>query len=117
MASIQTSLPAQKLRLHDNSEALAQEYSTWRAIRKAQATRDFQEMLDENAFVEFWGRVRKMSEEKEGGMKVEVGAEDLAGEEEEEGENGKIDLKALAKSVDVREIERVLKVSPYYISR
>ena len=44
-------------------------------------------------------------------MKVEVGAEDLAGEEDAPEDGQRADLKALAKSVDVREIERVLKVS------
>ncbi|KAH8111363.1 hypothetical protein DFH11DRAFT_1690413 [Phellopilus nigrolimitatus] len=116
VSSIQASLPAVKLLLdkeHDeNARALEGEYRTWRAARGSQAEREFQEMLDENAFVEFWGRVRKMKEEGEGGMKVDVGAEDLAGEEGD-GED-KIDLKALAKSVDVREIERVLKNDKRY---
>ena len=68
-------------------------------------------MLNENAFVEFWGRVRKMQEGGEGGMKVEVDDEDLAGEGHGDDEREQADLKTLAKSVDVQEIERVLKVS------
>ena len=45
-------------------------------------------MLDENAFVDFWGRLKKMKEGGEGEMKVEVGAEDLAGEGEGDGDEG-----------------------------
>ena len=70
-------------------------------------------MLHENAFVEFWGRIRKIKEGAEGGngMKVNVGSEDLAGEEDNE-EGEKADLKSLARNIDVKEIERVLKVMP-----
>jgi hypothetical protein len=39
-----------------------------------------------------------------------VAAEDL-GEDEGEGGGGKVDMKALAKNVDLKEMERVLKVS------
>lgn len=111
ISSIQTSLPAQKLRLDNDTDALEREYREWRAARTARAEHEFQDMLNENAFVEFWGRVRKMREEGEGGIKVEIGAEDLAGEEDE---SGKIDLKTLAKRVDVQEIERVLKNDKRY---
>lgn len=109
-ASIRASLPARNLRLDSNSDALEAEFEDWSRARVAQAERDFQDMLDENAFVEFWGRLKKMQERGEGGMKVEVGAEDLAGEEANEEDRENIDLKTLAKGVDVQEIERVLKV-------
>jgi len=117
LSSIQTSLPATKLRYdaeHDEiGRALEQEYRSWRNQRIVQAEKEFQEMLDENAFVEFWGRVRKMKEGTDGGMKVDVGAEDLAGEEDN-GDGEKADLKTLAKSIDVKEIERVLKNDKRY---
>ena len=66
-------------------------------------------MLHENAFVEFWGRIRKIKEGAEGGngMKVNVGSEDLAGEEDNE-EGEKADLKSLARNMDAR----VPKVMP-----
>lgn len=114
MNSIQTSLPATKLHYDaendKNGRALEQEYRSWRNQRTATAEKEFQDMLQENAFVEFWGRIRKIKEGAEGGMKVDVGSEDLAGEgDNEEGE--KADLKSLARNIDVKEIERVLKVS------
>ena len=117
LSSVQASLPAQKLHFdeeHDpDAYRLEGEFRKWHVDRVQRAEREFQEMLNENSFVEFWGRVRKMQEEKQEseGMKVEVGAEDLAGEEDAPEDGQRADLKALAKSVDVREIERVLKVS------
>lgn len=116
LTSIQTSLPAQKLHLdegHDpDARRLEIEFRRWHAERVQRAEREFQEMLNENSFVEFWGRMRKIQEEEKGseGMNVEVGAEDLAGEEDAGEDVQRADLKALAKSIDVREIERVLKV-------
>lgn len=111
-ASIRSSLPAQKLGLDTNmdpdAQKLEKEYNRWRAARRERAVREFQEMLDENSFVEFWGRIRKMGVTNNGDMQVEIDDEDLEGENG--GDRGKIDLKALAKSVNVQEIERVLKV-------
>lgn len=109
-------MPAQKLHLDNENDsrarALESNYESWQRDRKAKAEKDFLEMLGENAFVEFWGRLRKMQEEgdRKGaqGMNVEVAADDLAGEE---GDAEKVDLKTLAKNIDVREIERVLKVN------
>ncbi len=64
-------------------------------------------MLTENAFVEFWGRLGKIGGEGvDGGVK----ADDL-GEGEGEGGGGNVDMKVLAKNVDVGEMEKVLKAS------
>lgn len=64
-------------------------------------------MLAENSFVEFWGRLGKLGGEGvDGGVK----ADDL-GEDEGEGGGGKVDMKALAKKVDLEEMEKVLRVS------
>ncbi|KAF8175377.1 hypothetical protein BJ912DRAFT_1024508 [Pholiota molesta] len=71
----------------------------------------FDEMMSENAFVEFWGRLGKIGGEGvSDGLKI--GGEDIgeAGEEDE-----KVDMKALAKSVDIREMEKVLKNDKRYI--
>lgn len=69
--------------------------------------RAFDAMLVENAFVEFWGRLGKIGGE---GVDGGVAADDI-GEEEGEGGGGKVDMKALAKNVDLKEMERVLKVN------
>lgn len=79
--------------------------------------------MRENAFIEFWGRVGKMGviedEEKErlgkmvftadadGGEKATADPDEIG---EGEGGGGRADLKNLAKGIDVREMERVLKV-------
>jgi len=75
-------------------------------------------MLKENSFVKFWGRVGKMGvvedEEKARLGKVVFGDEqgDNGADVTEDGEGGggKADLKSLAKGIDVKEMERVLRV-------
>lgn len=62
-------------------------------------------MMGENSFVEFWGRLGKV-----GGAGVDNSIQnDDIGEEEGEGEE-RVDMKKLAKAVDVKEIVKVLKV-------
>lgn len=64
-------------------------------------------MLSENSFVEFWGRLGKLGGEGvDGGVKA-----DDTGEDEGEGGGGKVDMKVLAKKVDLEEMEKVLRVS------
>jgi heat shock protein 90kDa beta len=104
---------------------LQHHFEVWQRERTHQARRAFNEMLSENSFVEFWGRLGKIGGEGvDGGVK----ADDL-GEDEGEGGGGKVDMKALAKTVDVQvgngsafqathfdqvpqDMEKVLQVSP-----
>lgn len=104
LESIEKSLPATKLGL--DSRELEREFDKWQRERNSDARKAFDEMLTENAFVEFWGRLGKMGGEGAGGG---VAAEDL-GEDEGEGFGGKVDMKALAKNVDLEDIVKVLKV-------
>lgn len=98
---------------------LEREFSGWQSDRYSAAREAFGAMLQENSFVKFWGRVGKMGvvedEEKVRLGKVVFGDEqgDTGADETEEGEGGggKADLKSLAKGVDVKEMERVLRVS------
>jgi heat shock protein beta len=85
---------------------LEHEYEIWQRERTTESRRAFAEMLSENAFVEFWGRLGKIGGD---GVDGGVAADDL-GEDEGEGGGGKVDMKALAKNVDLKEMERVLKV-------
>jgi heat shock protein beta len=97
-------LPATKLGL--DIERLEHEYDKWKRERTTSSKIAFNEMLAENAFIEFWGRLIKIGGEGvDGGVK----ADDL-GEDEGEGGGGKVDMKALAKKVDLEEMEKVLKV-------
>ncbi|KAG9093775.1 hypothetical protein FRC06_011378 [Ceratobasidium sp. 370] len=86
---------------------LADEYARWQRARGVEARLAFDAMLGENSFVEFWGRLAKMGGEGVGGgVPVEEDDED---EGEGEGGGGKVDMKALAKNVDVSEMEKVLQ--------
>ncbi len=110
VAEILTSLPAVKLGL--NIDSLEKEFQRWQRDRTAQARRDFDEMMAENSFVEFWGRLGKIGGEGvDGGVKA-----DEIGEDEGEAFGGKVDMKVLAKNIDVSDIEKVLRVSVLRIS-
>jgi heat shock protein beta len=100
-----SSLPVTKLRL--DIHRMEREYDTWQHERTTEARQAFDEMLSENAFVEFWGRLGKIGGD---GVDGGVAADDL-GEDEGEGGGGNVDMKVLAKNVDLKEMERVLKVS------
>ena len=90
-----SSSPASKLGLDQRS--LMYDFERWQRERNNEARRQFKEMLAENSFVEFWGRLGKLGGDGvDGGVK----ADDL-GEDEGEGGGGKVDMKALAKTVDV----------------
>lgn len=104
LESIEKSLPAIKLGF--DSRELERVFDKWQRERTFDARKAFDEMLTENAFVEFWGRLGKLGGE---GVDGGVTAEDL-GEDEGEGFGGKVDMKALAKNVDLKEIVKVLKV-------
>ncbi|KAG1779704.1 Hsp90 protein-domain-containing protein [Suillus placidus] len=109
LESMLKSLPVTKLAF--DTRGLQQEYEKWQRERTYECRKAFDEMLAENSFVEFWGRLGKIGGEgAEGGVK----ADDL-GEDEGEGFGGKVDMKALAKSVDLSDIEKVLKNDKRYI--
>ena len=98
---------------------LEREFAGWQADRYSAARAAFDAMLKENSFVKFWGRIGKMGvvedEEKARLDKVVFGNEqgDAGVDEMEEGEGGggKADLKSLARGIDVKEMDRVLRVS------
>ncbi|TDL16406.1 hypothetical protein BD410DRAFT_844451 [Rickenella mellea] len=103
VSSMLSSPPAMKLDL--NSQDLEAEFEQWQQVRTQAARVSFDQMLGENAFVEFWGRLSKIGGEGvDGGVKM-----DEDDTEDGEGGGGKADLKALAKTVDIREMELVLK--------
>ncbi|KAF8325429.1 uncharacterized protein EI90DRAFT_3072830 [Cantharellus anzutake] len=78
--SLDASLPAQKLGIH---------FDVWMRRRTGQARRDFDALLHENSFVEFWGKVKKLRADGE-------------------------DIKTLAKSISENEMDRVLKNDQRY---
>ena len=79
------------------------EFDAWARTRAESARAEFDAMLRENSFVEFWGRLGKI-----GGKGVDANIKyDDIGEDTEEDQ---VDMKALAKSVDLKEMIKVLKV-------
>ncbi|PFH52710.1 hypothetical protein AMATHDRAFT_73847 [Amanita thiersii Skay4041] len=110
VSSLLSALPITKLG-YDVTQ-LEHEYEKWQRDRFHQSRKAFDEMLSENSFVEFWGRLSKIGGEGvDGGVK----ADDL-GEDEGEGGGGKVDMKALARDVNINDIEKVLKNDKRYIN-
>lgn len=114
-----SSIPVTKLGL--NVHELEREFSKWQRERTQNARtasvlfsrlrtypfQAFDQMMTENSFIEFWGRLGKLGGEGvDGGVKA-----DDTGEDEGEGGGGRVDMKALAKSVDVSDMQKVLKAS------
>jgi hypothetical protein len=100
-----SSLPATKLGF--DVFKLEEEFNRWQRRRTTEARKAFDDMLQENSFVDFWGRLGKLGGEGvEGGVKRDDDDDD----DEGEGGGGKVDMKKLAKSVDITEMEKVLKV-------
>ena len=88
-----------------NKRDLEHEFERWQRERNTEARKAFDEMMGENSFIEFWGRLGKI-----GGAGVDSSIQnDDIGEEEKEDEE-RVDMKKLAKGVDVKEIVKVLKV-------
>ncbi|TFY72957.1 hypothetical protein EVG20_g20 [Dentipellis fragilis] len=108
--SILSSLPA--TRLGFRADDLEHEFNKWQRERTADARKAFDEMLQENSFVEFWGRLKQIGGEgAEGGVK----RDDTVDEDEGEAGGGNVDMKALAKNVDITYMEKVLKNDKRYI--
>lgn len=86
---------------------LENEFDRWQRTRTTEARKAFDDMLVENSFVEFWGRLNKIGGD---GADGGVTRDDDGHEDEGEGGGGNVDMKKLAKSVDITEMEKVLKV-------
>ncbi|KAI0796793.1 hypothetical protein C8Q75DRAFT_710216 [Abortiporus biennis] len=106
VTSLLSSQPA--TRLGYDIRALEDEFEKWQRERTQTARGAFDEMLNENAFVEFWGRLGKIGGK---GVDETIRADDI-GEDAEE----LVDMKALAKTVDLKEVVKVLKNDKRYIT-
>lgn len=86
--------------------ALEERFSVWRRARDAEARAEFYDLLRENNFVEFWGRMRnKVLDEAAASLKEQEERDEGEGL----GEGGAADITALAKQVDLGEIKTVLR--------
>ncbi|KAJ4478050.1 Hsp90 protein-domain-containing protein [Lentinula aciculospora] len=93
-----------------NERELQQEFAKWQRERTHVSRKAFDEMLSENSFVEFWGRLGKI-----GGEGVDGGVKADEDDPDSEGLGTKVDMKVLAKHVDVEEMEKVLRNDKRYI--
>lgn len=109
--SLESSLPATKLGLRSNDGSMHRAFDQWMTHRTGTARQDFQKLLEENSFVEFWGKVGKIEGRAADGGIVPGEDDDLTDEGEQGG--GKADLKTLARVITEKEVERVLKVCFY----
>jgi hypothetical protein len=110
------------IKLQLSRSEIEREFERWQVERYKVARKEFDELLSENNFLEFWGKLGKsviksetvgrnpddteQSEQKE--MEVKIENDDLIGEEDEEASAK--DMREMAKTIDVTEVERVLKV-------
>ena len=101
--SLLSSVPATKLGF--NKRDVEHEFERWQRERNTEARKAFDEMMGENSFVEFWGRLGKIGG---AGVDSSIQNDDIGEEENEDGD--RVDMKKLAKGVDVKEIVKVLKV-------
>lgn len=99
-------------RLNVSERRLEDLFAAWQRRRNDTARRDFDSMLSESSFVEFWGRMRKdaLSNRAEKDKKV---LEDE--DEEEEDDGGVVDLREMAKGIDLGEVEAVLRKDQRWI--
>lgn len=116
-STVVKSAPAIKLGLEHDELELRRIYDTWQEDRNQKARKEFDELLLENKFVEFWGGLSKQAKEKEGeGSGTIIPGVDQAddGDDEDvegEGGGGKADLKALARGIGGKQLGDVLKVT------
>jgi transcription elongation regulator 1 len=94
------------LRLGLVGSALQERFGAWRRAREADARREFDALLAENRFVDFWGRMRN---------KAVDGAAAAVDEQEERDkgqgvhDGGDADMVALAQRMDLSEIKTILR--------
>ncbi|KAF9534344.1 Hsp90 protein-domain-containing protein [Crepidotus variabilis] len=105
--SVLGSAPVSRLGL--DIDQVESEFRVWQRERSTAARKAFDEMLAENSFVDFWGRLGKMRDNQAGSSVVKMDDEDIG-----EATDDKVDMKALAKTVDIGEMEKVLKHDKRY---
>ncbi|EIW61337.1 uncharacterized protein TRAVEDRAFT_162430 [Trametes versicolor FP-101664 SS1] len=96
------------LKLGFDVDQLEREFDKWQRERWTASRAAFDQMLGENTFVEFWGRLGKMGDK---GVNFSITNEDLGDDDEE----AQVDMKVLAKGVDLKEMIKVLKNDKRYL--
>lgn len=94
--------------------SLEAEFEAWDQWRQQQARDDFFTMLRENAFVDFWGRLRKEGEGKDNAPSTSASAP--AAEDEDDEDDMTVSLLDMASQLDLQAMESVLKVCCLFFS-
>lgn len=79
-------------------------FESWKRKKETRAREEFEEMCGESAFIDFWCRMKNTAKETGVGKKT-IGEDGQEDEEEDE----MVDLKEMAKSIDLGEVEAVMK--------
>jgi transcription elongation regulator 1 len=98
-------------RLGLGPDTLEQRFDAWLRSREAEARQEFDGMLGENSFVEFWGRMRKKTLDE---AALGVKSQDELDEGEGMHDGGDADITALARQIDLDEIKAVLRRDKRY---
>lgn len=94
-------------RLNLTPEKLEQRFEQWQQVRFQAARKDFEALLRENSFVDFWGRLRNKHVDEKAYIPENEDEDDEYGAEG----GGKANLANMAKGVDLKEMHAVLRVS------
>ncbi|KAJ9112177.1 hypothetical protein QFC20_002358 [Naganishia adeliensis] len=97
-------------RLNLTPEKLEQRFEQWQQVRFQAARKDFEALLRENSFVDFWGRMRNKHVDEKAYIPENEDEDDEYGAEG----GGKANLANMAKSVDLKEMHAVLKNDKRY---
>lgn len=90
-----------------NLDRLEKLHESWSRKRYGEARKEFDALLKENSMLEYWGRLQKKEDGDEGGKGI--------ADEDEDEDDGALDLKTMAKQVDIKAMHAVLKVSVSYL--
>jgi transcription elongation regulator 1 len=95
-------------RLGLTPEKLQSRYEEWQRVRFQQSKAEFQALLKESSFVDFWGRMKNKALASQGVIPNEDSDEEDEGGDET---GGKANLEMMAKQIDLKEMHDVLQVS------
>ena len=88
-------------------------HEDWQRRGLAQAKKDFEALLNESSFVDYWGKLKQEHTSKDDDRaKGLLGPGENDNDEEDEApEDEAVDLRAMAAQIDLKELHAVLKVT------
>ncbi|CAO1633254.1 unnamed protein product [Jaminaea pallidilutea] len=104
----------------DEDTALRAEWDRWCRVRESKAREEFQEMLKENSFVDFWGRLRREVEQRQSSTANDADSAARSALAQNEAYADDVEdaelptLLEMSKQVDIEEIHSVLRADARY---